>query len=150
MKMARGALPFSALLLAAGGAFATACAGEPSPAGESSAATAAVAEARSDPCAGSETEAALLGCRKQAFNRAEAAVNGVAEALLANYRRDDPAKAVALTRAQAAWTAFRAADCELTTWDSRDGSGFETYRLDCLTEAANERAAELEALREAP
>jgi uncharacterized protein YecT (DUF1311 family) len=43
-------------------------------------------------------------------------------------------RAATLEQAQAAWTAFRDAECRLLTFDSRDGTAFDTYWAACITD----------------
>ena len=108
------------------------------------------APAASDPCAGSADEATLLRCRQAELSRAETALEGAAAKLAATYRVDEPPKAEALMRAHEAWRRLREADCVVDTWDSRGGTAFEVYRLDCMTTAAKARLVHLQALADAP
>ena len=128
------------LALAFAFAFAGGCYSQPAPA------AAPVAE----PCAGSPDEATLLNCHQAEFEKAEAAVGALVGRLNRYWSADEPNKAEALARAQAAWARSREADCVVDTWDSRGGTAFEVYRLDCVTKAAKGRAAYLKALTEAP
>jgi uncharacterized protein YecT (DUF1311 family) len=105
--------------------------------------------ASSDPCALPETEEALIQCRRGENTRVQNSMRGVVEALSRTYRRE-PDLMATFTAAQAKWLEFRDAECRLRTYDSRDGTAFESYRLECLTALDQERLTALRYMEEHP
>jgi uncharacterized protein YecT (DUF1311 family) len=105
--------------------------------------------APTDPCALPETEEALVPCRRSENTRVENSMRGVVEALSRAYR-EEPELMAAFTTAQARWLEFRDAECRLRTYDSRDGTAFESYWLECLTALDQERLTALRYMAEHP
>lgn len=69
---------------------------------------------------------------------------------LSNTYDNEPDLVAAFAKAQAKWREFREAECELRTYDSRDGTAFESYWLECLTKLDIERINALEYMEEHP
>jgi uncharacterized protein YecT (DUF1311 family) len=105
--------------------------------------------AADDPCALPETEEALVQCRRGENTRAENSMRGLVEALSTTYQ-NEPDLMAAFTAAQAQWLEFRDAECKLRTYDSRDGTAFESYWLECLTALNLERITTLRYMEEHP
>jgi uncharacterized protein YecT (DUF1311 family) len=103
----------------------------------------------SNPCAKPESEEALMACEHREHDRAEASIHRLESALHELYAKE-PELLAAFDAAQAKWREFRDAECALRTFDSRDGTAFESYWLDCLRTLALERAARLEYMHENP
>jgi uncharacterized protein YecT (DUF1311 family) len=57
---------------------------------------------------------------------------------------DDAEARRRLQSAQRAWIAFRDAECDFSTADSREGTIYPALYSDCLTALTNERTAQLE------
>ena len=110
-----------------------------------------VAEAPStdNPCTRPESEEALLACEHREFDRAQEAI-GRREAALRERFGKEPALLEALANAQAKWREFRDAECGLDTYDSRDGTAFESYWLACLRKLDWQRASRLQFLLDNP
>jgi uncharacterized protein YecT (DUF1311 family) len=102
-----------------------------------------------DPCARPESEEALLACEHREYDRAEASIRDLVGALRELYGKE-PELLVAFEKAQAKWLEFRDAECALRTYDSRDGTAFESYWLDCLRERDRERAERLQYMQDNP
>jgi uncharacterized protein YecT (DUF1311 family) len=105
--------------------------------------------ASGDPCALPETEEALVQCRRSENARAEDSMRGLVEALNTTYQKESDLMA-AFSMAQAKWLEFRDAECRLRTYDSRDGTAFESYWLECLTALDQERLTSLRYMAEHP
>jgi uncharacterized protein YecT (DUF1311 family) len=105
--------------------------------------------ASGDPCAPPETEEALVQCRRRENARAEDSLRALVETLSTTYQKESDLMA-AFTAAQAKWLEFRDAECKLRTYDSRDGTAFESYWLECLTALDQERLTSLRYMEEHP
>jgi len=105
--------------------------------------------ASSDRCALPDTEEALLQCRRNEHTRVENSMRGFVEALGTAYQKEAELMA-AFTTAQEKWMEFRDAECKLRTYDSRDGTAFESYWLECLTALDEERITVLQYMKEHP
>jgi uncharacterized protein YecT (DUF1311 family) len=102
-----------------------------------------------DPCAYPATDEELLTCRHKDHDRAEASVHELVQALAKMQQGDAELRRVFAT-AQAKWSEFREAECKLETFDSRDGTAFESYWLECLTTHARERIKTLQRMKDNP
>jgi uncharacterized protein YecT (DUF1311 family) len=103
----------------------------------------------SDPCARPESEEALLACEHREHDRAEESIRRLESALHELYAKE-PELLAAFDAAQAKWREFRDAECALRTYDSRGGTAFESYWLDCLRTLDWERAARFQYMHENP
>lgn len=114
-----------------------------------SAAAVEQASSASDPCDYPESEEALLTCQRTEYERAESSIATLVGALREMYA-DEPELLSTFETAQAKWREFRDAECAHRTYDSRGGTAFESYWLQCLRTFDRERAARLEYLKEGP
>jgi uncharacterized protein YecT (DUF1311 family) len=105
--------------------------------------------ASGDPCALPETEEALVQCRRSESTRVEDSMRRLVEVLSTSYQKE-PDLMAAFATAQAKWLDFRDAECRLRTFDSRDGTAFESYWLKCLTALGQERLIALRYMEEHP
>lgn len=104
---------------------------------------------KSDPCDYPESEEALSTCQRREYERAETSIATLVSALNKLYA-DDPELLSTFVAAQAKWREFRDAECAHRTYDSRGGTAFESYWLECLRTFDRERAERLEYLQERP
>ena len=137
------ALPFATWLMACA-ASSQPCAATPKPPSSSSS-----AQTAPDPCDYPESEESLLTCQRAEYDRVETAVTVLVAALQELYA-DDPELLVTFDTAQGKWREYRDAECAHRTYDSRGGTAFESYRLQCLRTLDRERAERLEYLKESP
>lgn len=107
------------------------------------------APAPSSPCDYPESEEALLSCRRREQQRVEAEMTRLSQALKQRYGKE-PELSLAFTNAQAKWREFRDAECRLRTFDSRDGTAFQSYWLECLTELDQARVEVLHDMKDNP
>lgn len=105
--------------------------------------------APSSPCEHPESEDALLSCRQREQERVEAEIAELSQALTQLYGRE-PELSLAFTNAQAKWLEFRDAECRLRTYDSRDGTAFQSYWLECITELDQTRVEVLQDMKDNP
>jgi uncharacterized protein YecT (DUF1311 family) len=103
----------------------------------------------SDPCAKPESEEALMACEHREHDRAEESIRRLESALHELYAKE-PELLATFDTAQAKWREFRDAECALRTYDSRGGTAFESYWLDCLRTLDWERATRLQYMHENP
>ena len=104
---------------------------------------------KSDPCDYPESEEALSTCQRREYERAETSIAGLVSALQDLYA-DDPELLSTFDAAQAKWREYRDAECAHRTYDSRGGTAFESYWLECLRMLDRERVQRLEYLKESP
>jgi uncharacterized protein YecT (DUF1311 family) len=90
-----------------------------------------------------------MACEHREHDRAEASIRRLEGALHELYAKEPELLAVFDT-AQAKWREFRDAECALRTYDSRGGTAFESYWLDCLRTLDWERATRLQYMHENP
>jgi uncharacterized protein YecT (DUF1311 family) len=107
------------------------------------------APSASDPCDYPESEEALQTCQRTEYERAESSIARLIDTLRELYA-DDPELLSTFETAQTKWREFRDAECAHRTYDSRGGTAFESYWLQCLRTFDRERAARLEYLKESP
>jgi uncharacterized protein YecT (DUF1311 family) len=107
------------------------------------------AAAPPSPCDFPESEEALLSCRHREQDRVEAAMAQLTQLLKQRYGKE-PELLSAFTNAQAKWLEFRDAECQLRTYDSRGGTAFESYWLECLTELDQARLEVLQDMKDNP
>lgn len=102
------------------------------------------------PCAGTPTEAEMLACHEAEFAKAQADLERLVKELRTNYAYDGTEHTDALDLAQEKWKEFAGAECDLLTYDSRGGTAFDIYVLECLTNLHARRNAEIQSLLDAP
>ena len=102
-----------------------------------------------DPCDYPKSEEALSTCERTEYQRAETSIAGLVSALQDLYA-DDPELLSTFDTAQAKWREYRDAECAHRTYDSRGGTAFESYWLECLRMLDRERVQRLEYLKESP
>lgn len=107
------------------------------------------APAPSSPCDYPESEDALVACREREHERVEAEMTQLSQALKQLYGKE-PELLLAFANAQAKWLEFRDAECQLRTYDSRDGTAFQSYWLECLTELDQARVEVLQDMKDNP
>jgi uncharacterized protein YecT (DUF1311 family) len=105
--------------------------------------------ASDDPCSYPASEEALLKCRQDQHARTEQSIQNL-EQQLTKLFAGQPDLPGAFDAAEAKWREFRDAECRLRTFDSRDGTAFESYWLDCLTMLNRDRIATLQYMKENP
>lgn len=105
--------------------------------------------APSSPCDYPESEDALLSCRQREQERVEAEMTKLSQALQQLYGKE-PELSLAFANAQAKWLEFRDAECQLRTYDSGDGTAFQSYWLECITELDQARVEVLQDMKDNP
>jgi uncharacterized protein YecT (DUF1311 family) len=145
MAHARGVFATPALAMAVAACAST----SPAPASAPKSAAVEQAPSASDPCDYPESEEALLTCQRTEYERAESSIASLVGALRELYA-GEPELLSTFETAQAKWREFRDAECAHRTYDSRGGTAFESYWLQCLRTFDRERAARLEYLKESP
>ena len=85
----------------------------------------------------------MLSCRRNEYELAEGELRKLVATLNGTYA-GEPELLASFTTAETRWGEFRDAECKLRTFDSREGTAFESYWLECLTALDQER---LKALR---
>lgn len=107
------------------------------------------AKKTADRCTYPATEDALLSCRRREHDRAETVIARLVAHLKRNYVADTALTEVFST-AQTKWAEFRDAECKLKTYDSKDGTAYESYWLECLAKLDDDRIKVLDDLRDHP
>ena len=92
----------------------------------------------------------MLACHEKEFAKAQADLEDLVKELRTNYAYDGSEHTDALDLAQEKWKAFAGAECDLLTYDSRGGTAFDVYVLECLTRLHARRIAEIQALLDSP
>lgn len=90
-----------------------------------------------------------MACREREHERVEAEMTQLSQALKQLYGKE-PELLLAFANAQAKWLEFRDAECQLRTYDSRDGTAFQSYWLECLTELDQARVEVLQDMKDNP
>jgi len=103
-----------------------------------------------DPCLEAASESSLLACRKKQFDDSTHELTGIYEKLHRQYGKNEPPLATALEQAQTAWLNYRDLECKVRTFESSSGSGYEVYKLDCLSKLNALRIIDLKKLVSAP
>jgi len=101
-------------------------------------------------CTDSLNEQALLLCRKKAFAATTSLLTTDIEKLKRRFRQDEPERLRLLVAAQKAWANYRDAECHMQTFESRGGSAFRIYELDCLTNLSRARLETIRQLLDTP
>jgi uncharacterized protein YecT (DUF1311 family) len=99
---------------------------------------------KSDPCANAMTQADMTMCSGKALEQANATLARIYDALLKDLDADH--KPI-LQKAEAAWDAFRTAQCDLQASQYLGGSLSPQVASDCSTTMANQRIAALRKAR---
>jgi uncharacterized protein YecT (DUF1311 family) len=102
------------------------------------------------PCTGSPTEAAMLACHENELAKAQAELEDLVKELRTNFAYDGKEHTDALDFAQEKWKAFAGAECDLLTYDSRGGTAYDLYVVECLAKLHVRRAAEIKELLDSP
>ena len=107
-------------------------------------------EGAPSPCVGSPTEAEMLACHEQELAKAQDELERLVKELRTNFAYDGTEHTSALDLAQEKWKEFAGAECDLLTYDSRGGTAYDLYVVECLTALHASRIAEIQALLDSP
>lgn len=107
-------------------------------------------ESPASPCAGSPTEAAMLACHEHELAKAQAELEDLVKELRTNFAYDGKEHTDALDFAQEKWKAFAGAECDLLTYDSRGGTAYDLYVVECLTKLHAGRVTHIKELLDSP
>jgi len=97
--------------------------------------------AQADECSKATTQAEMNICGGHELDQANATLNNLYKETMAKY---DPAGQAALRKSERAWIAFRDAECDLRTDESKGGSIWPLVHAQCLTELTRARIKQLE------
>jgi uncharacterized protein YecT (DUF1311 family) len=101
-------------------------------------------------CIDEKTQKSMDKCGEVGLAKVTSQMKMLLEGLTKRYKKGEPDLSKAIQFSQQAWQADIEASCKVETYESRDGSGFNSIWNSCLETRTNERISYLDWVLESP